>query len=565
MPATVPIAFDRYLSHAELSAHLQALATAFPRLCHLESIGKSFLGRDIWALTITNPDTGGPLDKPAYYLDAQIHAEEHATSLVALHTAWVLLHGFGSDALITRLLNEMTFYVLPRINPDGAEFSVQPPFYRWCGNGRFVPGTPDERARGLFQSDVNGDGFITRMRLQDPNGEWKVSSRDARVMIPREPGEFGGVYYRLYPEGLIPDFDGVEVTLEPTRDGNLNRQFPGGWEPESRQYGAGLYPGSEPESRAVMEFIIDRPNICGVNTFHTHGGLHLRPSGVMPDAEMNPHDLGLLNALGEVGTRITGYPCVSVFEHFTPDKSKVRRGCLDDWTFEELGIPSFTTELWDVDRAAGIPKNAFINNRRDEDAEIRLLEWVVEHVGDRGWQDWQAFHHPQLGQVEVGGLVDIWVFRNPPAKLLPDICASNTRFCLEHAAASPRVRVRDMKLEPLRDGVFRLRATVANEGFLPTNLSETALLKRTADPVRVRLELEGAEVLAGQPALELGHLAGRAERSEEWSPWGRGWERSARAVEWVVRVTDPHARASITAFSNKIGRQTAEVRFTVPG
>jgi hypothetical protein len=167
--------------------------------------------------------------------------------------------------------------------------------------------------------------------------------------------------------------------------------------------------------------------------------------------------------------------------------------------------------------------------------------------------------------VEVGGLVDIWVFRNPPAKLLPDICAFNTRFCLEHAVASPGVRVRDVKLEPLGDGVFRLWATVANEGFLPTNLSETALLKRTADPVRVRLELEGAEVLAGQPELELGHLAGRAERSEKWSPWGRGWGRSAQAVEWVVRVTDPQARVIITAFSDKIGRQTTEVRFTVPG
>lgn len=260
------------------------------------------------------------------------------------------------------LLNEQAFYVFPRLNPDGAEYSLAHPF-RWCGNGRFVPGTEDERTRGLYQTDLNNDGYIVQMRVPDPAGEWKVSEKDSRVMVQRDPGEFGGQYYRLYPEGLIPDYDGVELEIEPTRDGNLNRQFPAGWMPETVQYGAGLYPGSEPESKALIDFILSHPNICGMNSFHTHGGVHLRPSTTKYDHEMSPRDLTLFKDLAAVALKTTGYKTISSFQDFTPDKTKPRRGTLKDWAFEEMGIPALATELWDIEVAAGIEKVAFYNLR----------------------------------------------------------------------------------------------------------------------------------------------------------------------------------------------------------
>lgn len=555
------LAFDRYYTYHELTQALHQLAQAYPHLCTLRSLGQSFGGRQIWLLTLTDPATGGDQHKPAYYLDGQIHAEEHAPSVVALHTAWYLLDRYGHDPLVTQLLAEQTFYIVPRVNPDGAEISLQPPFYRWCGNGRYQPGTPDERTHGLYQYDLDGDGYIARMRVEDPAGEWKVSSLDPRLMVQREPGEVGGQYYRLYPEGLIPDYDGVEVEIEPTRDGNLNRQFPGGWEPESRQYGAGLYPGSEPESRALIDFFVAHPNICGVNTFHTHGGLHLRPSGMMPDAEMNPHDRQLLQTLGERGTQITGYPCVSVYEEFTPDKSKVRRGCLDDWTFEELGIPSFTTELWDVETEAGIIKHQHYNNPRSEADQHLLLQWVDQHLGEQGFRSWRSVQHPQLGRVEVGGWVDIWVFRNPPPALLPDICLKNTLFCLEHAAASPRVHLTDWQIEPLGEQLYRVRLVLRNLGFLPTHLSDTARRKRQAGVMQVVLELEGAQVVVGQTQQQVGPLAGRDQRNEEWSPWGTTWERSAWPLEWVVQVAEPTARLRVEVSGNQIRTQWLEYDF----
>lgn len=559
----VDIAHNRFYNYEELTAHLKALEAAFPHLCTLHSIGKTFLGRDIWGLTITNQATGPDTNKPAYYIDAHIHAEEHTTSATALYAAWYLLHQYGSDPKVTMLLDEQAFYIFPRLNPDGAEYSLTHPF-RWCGNGRFVPGSEDERTKGLYQTDLNGDGYIVQMRVPDPAGEWKVSSIDPRVMVQREPGEFGGQYYRLYPEGLIPDYDGVELEIEPTRDGNLNRQFPANWAPESEQYGAGLYPGSEPESKALIDFILAHPNICGMNAFHTHGGVHLRPSTTKYDHEMSPRDLALFKDLGAVALKITGYPTISTYQDFTPDKTKARRGSLKDWTFEEMGIPIFATELWDIEKAAGIEKVAFYNLRpRNEETLVRMVQWVWENHGEKGWREWEPFNHPQLGPVEIGGLAEIWVLRNPPGHLLEEICHTNTLFCIEHAAASPRIRVRKHSVENLGttpDGqnLYKIYAVIGNDGYLPSHLTDRAIEKNVAQTVKAHLELGDSALLMGDSQADMGHLAGRNGRKYPWSPWGERWSRTAKPVEWLVKAK-PGTTVQLVVQSEKGGKQTANI------
>ena len=131
-------------------------------------------------------------------------------------------------------------------------------------------------------------------------------------------GEEGGTYYRLYPEGLIQNFDGVHVKIEKPFDGNMNRNFPANWSPQ--EYGAGESALSEPESQAMAHFILDQPNICGMCAYHTHGGIILRPSMTKPDSAMSARDLALYKEIGTVGERITGYPTISIYEEFTPDK-----------------------------------------------------------------------------------------------------------------------------------------------------------------------------------------------------------------------------------------------------
>ena len=552
----VDIAFDTYYTYDQMTAHLHALAKAYPKLCTLTSIAKSFQGRDVWFMTITNADTGPALEKPGFYIDAQIHAEEHATSATALYACWYLLANHGTDEEVTRLIDGQVFYIIPRINPDGAENALTAPYHPWCGNGRFLPG--EDRIEGLIPQDINDDGYIVQMRVPDTKGEWKKDDVDPAIMVQREPGEEGGEYFRLYPEGLIRNFDGVHVHIEMQEDGNMNRNFPTNWTPQ--EYGAGEYPFSEPETASMRDVILNHPNITGMCAYHTHGGIILRPSMLQLDSEMSAPDLSLYKALGAVGERLTGYPTVSVYEEFTPDKSKARHGTLTDWTYEEMGIISFGTELWDLERTAGVPKEGYYNLGPRDAATQRLVHnWVVENVGDQGFRRWETFDHPQLGPVEVGGMVYIWSYRNPPGNMLEDVCHNNVMFNLKHAAAAPRVEIDTLEVEELGMDLHRVTAVVSNHGYLPTNLSDVAIQNGVAKPVTLTLECEDAELVMNPADVKLGNLAGRNERLYAYSNWGQQWSAVTKKVEWLVKSQSSSAKLNVTAASEKGGTDRKSV------
>ena len=541
--------FNRYYTYDEMTVQLNSLVAAYPHLATLTSLTKSFGGRDIWVVEITNPATGPATEKPGYYIDAQIHAEEHATSATALYAVWHLLVNYGKDEQVTRLVDSQVFYIFPRINPDGAELSLRPPYYNWCGNGRFMPGA--DRIEGLIPEDIDGDGYIVWMRVPDSKGEWKKSPRSPDVMVQRQPGEEGGSYYRLYPEGSIRNYDGADIKVEKPFDGNMNRNFPTNWSPQ--EYGAGTHPLSEPEVAGVAKFILDHPNICGMCAYHTHGGIILRPSMTKPDSAMGARDINLYKEIGKVGTEITGYPTISIYEEFTPDKSKARRGGLMDWTYEELGIISFGTELWDLERTAGVDKVDYLNlYPRTEEIQHKIYEYITKNVGERGWRPWVAFEHPQLGQIEIGGMVNIWSYRNPPEELLEEICRQNVFFNLRHAAASPQLKIDGVAVTELGSGLYQVRAIVSNHGYLPTNLSDVAIVNGVAKPVLVGVTVAGGELVMNPAIADLGNLAGRNERLYPWSPWGQQWTATTKAVEWLVKIPQKGS-VTVTATSEKAG------------
>ena len=111
-------------------------------------------------------------------------------------------------------------------------------------------------------------------------------------MVAREPGEFGGEYYRLMPEGFVRNYDGLTVKVNSDVEGlDLNRNFPSTWRQEFEQVGAGDYPTSEPEVKAMVDFIVKHRNIGAAISYHTHSGVILRPMGTQSDDDMIPEDL----------------------------------------------------------------------------------------------------------------------------------------------------------------------------------------------------------------------------------------------------------------------------------
>ncbi|XSG74983.1 M14 family metallopeptidase [Herpetosiphon llansteffanensis] len=536
MPA---IDYTRYYRFDELVAALEGFAAEYPQLMSLQSIGKSYEGRDLWLATLTNDATGTPREKPAFWVDANIHASEVTGAMAGLHLIDTLLKGYGNDPECTRLLDRTTFYILPRFNPDGAERALTTPY---VVRSSVRPYPYAERVDGLYQEDINDDGIILQMRLVDPNGDWRVSEHDPRVMVKRKPYEIGGTYYRILPEGLIQNYDGVNIKLSRSIEGlDINRNFPIDWRPEAEQYGAGPYPTSEPEIRAVVQFIVDHPEIHSGLTYHTYSGVLLRPYGDRADDQMNIHDLDVFKALGKRGTEITGWPSVSVYHDFRYHPKDVITGVFDDWVYDHLGMFAWTVEFWDLVGSAGIKDRKFIEwfKEHPEEDDLKIMQWVDEHGEGLCFYDWTPFEHPQLGAVEIGGWHPMFAFRNPPPAKLLETIAPVTQFALEHAAIAPFTTISSFELESLGDNVYRLQAVVQNEGYLPSYGSQKGRERKATLPLEALLQLpEGASLKLGQAKTTIGDLEGRSGRVSFFG-FSNGSTTDRAKVEWVVHVPNP--------------------------
>lgn len=547
--------FDRFLRYDELTEWLQATAAAHPGLMNVESYGRSHEGRDLWLVTITDGSTGGHDSKPAHWIDANIHSVEVTAGVAALHIIHLLVTGFGEDTSITRALQRRTFYIVPRVNPDGVEWALaDSPQYRRSST-RPWPWRDAHRAPGLHERDLDGDGRVLTMRIPDPNGAWMVSTLDPRLMAPVPPdGTAADVArYRLLYEGEIVDHDGFTVpTPRPPEGLDMNRNFPAGW--GTGVTGSGDHPLSEPEIDALVRAVVARPNVCGYNAFHTSGGVLLRPSSTKPDSDLPPLDVWTWNELGRRGTELTRYTVHSVFADFTWDPHETMSGAADDWAYEHLGVFGWTTEFWDIVHAATGTKQStkFWYTGPTEAEEHAVLQWADVHHPAM-YVDWYSFDHPQLGRVELGGWDEMQSWINPPTALLADEVAGHAEFAVHQALAAPELEVLHTAVESLGSDTWRLEVGIANTGWLPTYISEFARKQSLVLPIVAHLE--GAEVVGGPARLELGQLGGRL--ATRFTGRHDGTPDRALAT-WVVRAPAGSA-LTVTVAHQRAGRVTAEL------
>ena len=532
--------YDRYPRYDELTQWLDEFAHRYPNLVRKTSIGHSYEGRDIWLLTVTNHDVGDPAEKPALWIDGNIHASEVTASVAIVHLLDTLTSGYGTDDRVTRALDTRTFYLVPRVNPDGAELSLAelPSFVR----GSVHPWPFTEQRAGLVATDIDRDGRILQMRVEDPNGAWKPYANDPRLMVAREPDEDDdGPYYRILAEGTIHDFDGLQIPTAPYRAGiDPNRQFPFQWERKVEgPWDAGEYPGSEPEIGALLKAITDRKNICTYFAYHTFSGVHIRAYSDRADDALPADDLWTYQALGDIATELTGYPSISGYHDFRYHPESVIKGVGTDWAYDHLGVYAWTTEFWNALRAAGLEDSHPLEWYRIHplDEELQLLAWVDDHVPG-GYVDWYEYDHPQLGRVELGGWHSELVFRNPPAHLLEAEVEPHTTLALRLALASPQLRHRETVVDRLGDDTWRIRVVVENAGWMTTSVTQRAVDATSVRPMIGRITLpDGASLATGSARLDLGQLAGRALKQNAVRAFSGSSDATAdRAVaEWVVR------------------------------
>lgn len=540
----VELKFDRYYRYDDLTRILESLAAEHPTLMDLSEIGTSYEGRPIWLVTITDQSTGDAKDKPAFWCDGNIHASEVSASTAVLHLIHRLLT--SSDPEVVRARETRTFYLVPRLNPDGAEWALESPPRVVRSSTRPYP-FDEEDPYGLERKDLDGDGRILSMRVKDPNGPWKICEQNARLLVRRGPTDSDGTYYRLLPEGVFHNFDGLTMRGRKIKEGlDFNRNFPSAWRPESEQHGAGPFPTSEPEIRAAVNAIVSRPNICGAITFHTFSGVHLRPPSRMADDELPPEDIWVFKTFGDVGHKMTGYPAISNYHEFRYHPKEVITGVFDDWCYDHLGIYAWTTEIWSPQRQAGITDYKYIDWFRDHPVEddLKLLEWSDTALDGKGYIDWQPFNHPQLGEIEIGGWDAHYAFRNPPPKFLEAEVAPLGEWAIWQALASPKLEVHKAETESVGSAT-RLRIAVQNTGYLPTEVSQHAAKKKLVRGVVAEISRVGESPSpAGQSTpewLKLGSLKsehGQLAGYSHVTAGGFGWQLDGTShmavLEWLV-------------------------------
>ncbi len=562
MPA---IDFSRFHRHDELIAILKSFAAERPDLVSYSVLGHSHEGREIPLLTVTRFATGAAEDKPAYWVDGNIHSVELSACSACLYFVdWLLKHD-GADANVGRCLDTRAFYVAPRLNPDGAEWALgdRPKYVR--SSTRRYPFDEDP-VEGLVQEDIDGDGRILQMRVRDPNGPWKPHPSEPRLMIRRDPVDPpGGDYFRVLPEGRIVNYDGESITvagLMGSAQGlDLNRNFPSGWRQEFEQLGAGPFPTSEPEVRAVVEFFSDHPNICGGTSIHTFSGVLLRPFGHAPDDTLPAEDLWTYQAIGRKGEQLTGYPAVSVWHEFQYYPKEYISGAFD-WIYEHLGMYCWTIEIWNPKKEAGIDNADWIHWFRDHPIEddLKLYLWAQRIAHNEGYVDWRPFAHPQLGAVEIGGWNRMAVFSNPPPALREKEIARFPQWLLWTNLIGPRLELHGVQVTAAGTDTWRVRLTVHNTGWLPTYVSKMAARRKLLRGVLAEIALPaGCELLHGRPRAELGELEGWAYLHTGASFWGQKKPTEDRThVDWIVRGPQG-ATVELTAWHERAGRLSARV------
>ena len=480
----VPVSWNRYYTNEGLMEIYRQLVGAYPGLVQVESIGKSWENRDIWVLTVTNLGNRFHGDKPGFWIDGNIHANEIQGSEIALYTAWYLVENYGKNDFITELMDDKVFYIAPTINPDGRHNYMHEPNTVSSPRSGTIP--LDDDGDGEVDEDgfddLNDDGHITQMRRRSAFGQYREDPEDPRRLVPVGAGETGE-FELLGWEGIDNDGDG-RVSEDRTGSYDPNRDWGWNWQPDYVQRGAYLFPFSLPENKAVRDFVLTRPNIAGAQSYHNSGGMILRGPGAREDeARMRPQDRRVYDAIGELGDKLLpGYRYMILFQ----DLYTVYGGQID-WFHFNRGIFTFTNELMSN-------YLYFYQQYESRDASQQAQYFFDRYLlFEDAFVPWEKYNHPQFGEIEIGGFKKNFG-RIHPGFLFEQDAHRNMAFTLHHAYHTPKLDIHEFTVNDMGGGLKEVIAVINNQRLIPTH-SSVDLEYGVERPDYIYLE--GAEVLAG--------------------------------------------------------------------
>ena len=347
----------------------------------VDSIAKTMGDRDVFAITLGL----GEVDrKPAILIVGNVHAPHIAGRELALRLAEQLVREMNSSRVAAApvqdreaggqsraslaqdiqgarsLLERFTIYVIPCPSPDATEKAFVTPGREVTGNARKTDDDRDGEASEDAPEDLDGDGWITRMRVHRPGGEYRDHPDDPRLMVKADPRKDKPGAYDVYLEGKDNDDD--ESWNEDAGDGvNFNANFTHNYAAFAKQTGPN--PVSEIESRAVADFAFDHPNIALVLTFTPDDNLFkpwkadAKSDGARIKKTIHSRDAPFLEHLAEAYRKIHGGKKAP-----SPPPGK---GSFAHWAYFHFGRWSLATPGWFVPETQSDAKSGVIKKPVD--------------------------------------------------------------------------------------------------------------------------------------------------------------------------------------------------------
>ncbi len=528
-----------YDTNEALAGRLTALEKKGSHVVRLQLLAKSLAGRKIWLAELGTGTDEDRQARPAMLVVAGAEGNDLVGS--ALVCSWLegLVATYQDDPNLARLLETTTIYAVPRLNADAAEHLFGTPKQETRVNGKPRDDDHDALVDEDGPEDLNGDGLITSMRVEDKEGRYILDSEENRLLIEADPlkGEVGR--WRYLSEGIDNDRD--ELWNEDGTGGvNFNRNFP--FNQDFFATDAGVHPVCEVETRALADFIVRHPNIGIVLTYGMADNLLKTPEEAKkasgrgePMTAVDADDVLYYRALGEFYREALGL-----------DKElegTSEPGTFSDWMYFHRGRLSLAARPWSPKLAMTLTKDDEVKDKDEEANESEehadkakkkkdddkrgkeqreQLKWFDEHASE-AFRPWRPFDHPDFPRqrVEIGGYAP-GALTNPPTGLLEDLAEAHGRFLTELIGRLPRLGLRQVKCTHLGESIFEIELHIENTGFLPTLLAHG---KRTREvhPTRLVLDVRPEQILAGTRITYLPVIEGSGGGAE---------------VRWTVHAPD---------------------------
>lgn len=511
-----------YLNYNQLTQRLKALQKQHSAGVHLSELAVSSEKRTVWLLEISALSEKERPDHPAMLALAGVEGNHLVGTEVAVAFAERLCGTKEKTGEFQDLLKTTTIYIIPRLNPDGAERYFLTPRQEMETNT-----TPfDDDHDGLIDEDgpedLNGDGVISLMRVEHPDGTYIEHPDDPRVLIKADPAKGERGKWLLLSEGKDHDGD-KKIGEDPLGGVNFNHNFPYQYPWFDPQ--AGIYPICEKETRAMAEFMVSHPHIGIFMTFAANDNLLKTPasedqtSGRDPQTKIRTEDVKYYDELGKIYRKLMGIE--------KPVESPSAKGSVADWIYFHRGRLSLCARVWSPEIALAMKKKEDKNAPAEKDAktgaskieaatkeneskkekedergktEIEYLKWLDQNAPG-AFLPWREFKHPDYPgkKVEIGGLVP-FADTLPPESVLKELMPGQVDFLTQLARKLPRIHFREVEAKPLGSGVYDLRILVENTGYLPTVLAHGVRAGVQADaikPTRLEIDLPKEAFLSG--------------------------------------------------------------------